>query len=103
MKNFKKYIPIQTLEKNIFKKKKPLLGICVGMQILANYGYENKKTTGLGWISGEVKMLKNKILPHMGWNNVKIKDNSKIFLDKIKMSFILYIVITLLQKIIKIV
>ena len=49
------------------------------MQILANYGYENKKTTGLGWISGEVKMLKNKILPHMGWNNVKIKDNSKKF------------------------
>ena len=79
MKNFKKYIPIKTLEKNILKKKKPLLGICVGMQILANYGYENKKTTGLGWINGEVKMLKNKILPHMGWNNVKIKDNSKNF------------------------
>ena len=63
-------------------KKKPFLGICVGMQILADYGYENKKTKGLSWINGEVKSLKNFIdhsqnlkIPHMGWNNLSV--NSK--------------------------
>ena len=53
------------------------------MQILANYGYENKKTKGLSWINGDVKSLKkylvysqNLKIPHMGWNNLSI--NKKI-------------------------
>ena len=70
------------LNDQVITKKKPFLGICVGMQILADYGYENKKTKGLSWIDGEVKSLKNFIdnsqnlkIPHMGWNNLSV--NSK--------------------------
>ena len=73
---------VGTLNDQIITKKKPFLGICVGMQILADYGYENKKTKGLSWINGEVKSLKNFTdhsqnlkIPHMGWNNLSV--NSK--------------------------
>ena len=63
---------IKSLEKNILKQKKPFLGICVGMQLLAEEGNENGKHSGLGWIRGSVKKLEctNLKLPHMGWNNV---------------------------------
>ena len=75
---------VETLKFQVIKKKKLFLGICVGMQILADYGYENKKTKGLSWINGDVKPLKDFIstsqnlkIPHMGWNNLTIyKDNS---------------------------
>ena len=42
-------------------KSKPFLGICVGMQLLADFGLENGKYEGLGWINGKVKLLENKI------------------------------------------
>ena len=68
---------VETLKFQVITKKKMFLGICVGMQILADYGYENKKTKGLSWINGDVKPLKNFIttskklkIPHMGWNNL---------------------------------
>ena len=53
-------------------KKKPFLGICVGMQMLATDSEENGKHLGLGWIDGHIKQLPNKNLkmPHMGWNVV---------------------------------
>ena len=75
-----------------FLKKKPFLGICVGMQIMANLGEEFGKFEGLGWIEGEVKKLKSRILPHIGWNNVMIKKDSKIFngLDKHKDFYFVY-------------
>ena len=50
---------VETLKFQVITKKKPFLGICVGMQILADYGYENQKTKGFSWISGDVKPLKN--------------------------------------------
>ena len=64
---------IEVLEKNVLKKNKPFLGICVGMQLLAEHSYENGNHRGLGWIKGKIKKLKanNLKLPHMGWNNVK--------------------------------
>tara|TARA_B100000609_G_C16801947_1_gene226655 strand:+ start:99 stop:482 length:384 start_codon:yes stop_codon:yes gene_type:complete len=43
---------VETLKDQVITKKKPFLGICVGMQILADYGYENQKTKGLSWING---------------------------------------------------
>ena len=51
-------------------KKKPFLGICVGMQMLANISEENGVHEGLGWIDGQIKLLPgdNLKLPHMGWN-----------------------------------
>ncbi len=59
-------------------KKKPFLGICVGMQMLAKKSQENGDHEGLGWIDGQIKLLPgdNLKLPHMGWNLV-IPTNSK--------------------------
>ena len=64
---------IDALENFAIKDKKPFLGICVGMQLLADVGYENGEHTGLGWIGGSIKKIeiKNLKLPHMGWNNVE--------------------------------
>jgi glutamine amidotransferase len=67
------------LEKNVLGKKKPFLGICVGMQVLADKGFEHGEHNGLGWIRGAVKRLDSKglYLPHVGWNNlVSARDNA---------------------------
>jgi len=64
-------------------KKKPLLGICVGLQMFADIGYEETETKGLGWISGKVSKIDNQKgkfkLPHIGWNQINIVKESKIF------------------------
>ena len=67
------------------KQKKPILGICLGMQILANFGYENNKVTeGLGLIEGEIKLIDTSLrLPHIGWNEVMFSSNN-ILLNDIK-------------------
>lgn len=68
----------------IVERKMPVIGICVGMQILANTSDEGTNA-GLGYINGEVKkfdvsVFKQKThLPHMGWNNVEIKPNNPLF------------------------
>lgn len=61
-------------------KQKPLLGICLGMQMLFDKGYEFEECGGLGLISGEIKMLPETGLkiPHMGWNALKYKNRSPI-------------------------
>lgn len=65
------------LEENARKKKKPFLGVCVGMQMLADEGMENGSHKGLGWISGKVIPLapvdKSLKIPHMGWNEIVIE------------------------------
>ena len=65
--------------------KKPLLGICVGLQMFADVSYEETETKGLGWISGKVLKLDNQNgkfkLPHIGWNQINIVKDSKIFKD----------------------
>jgi len=65
--------------------KKPLLGICVGLQMFADVGYEETKTKGLAWISGKVTKIDNQNgkykLPHIGWNQLNIVKESKIFKD----------------------
>lgn len=73
-------IPLSSVEKEVLSNKKPFLGICVGMQVLANVGYEFGKHEGLGWISGQVRKLKtdNLPLPHIGWNNVKVLKSSSL-------------------------
>lgn len=69
---------VNVLKENVINCKKPFLGICVGMQLLADISYENGEHCGLGWIKGSIEKLKvnNLKLPHMGWNNVKIINNS---------------------------
>jgi glutamine amidotransferase len=66
-------------------KKKPIFGICVGMQLFSDQGFEEKVTQGFGWIKGSVKKIKlnNKDLklPHMGWNEVNITKKNDLFAD----------------------
>ena len=75
---------IEELSESVLIKKKPFLGICVGMQLLANISYEHGEHLGLGWIEGEIKMLpKNNIkLPHMGWNEVNIINNDNNLIEQ---------------------
>ena len=72
-----------TLNEFVLNKKKPLFGICVGLQMFADVGYEETETRGLGWISGKVSKIDNKNgkykLPHIGWNQINIVKDSKIF------------------------
>ena len=72
-----------TLNEFAMIKKKPVLGICVGLQMFADIGYEETKTDGLGWISGNVSKIDNQNgkykLPHIGWNQIEIVKDSKIF------------------------
>ena len=74
-----------TLNEFVIIKKKPLFGICVGLQMFADVGYEETETKGLGWISGKVSKIDNKNgkykLPHIGWNQINIVKDSKIFKD----------------------
>ena len=76
---------VDTLNEFANNNKKPLLGICVGLQMFADVGYEETETKGLGWISGKVLKIDNKNgkfkLPHIGWNQINILKNSKIFKD----------------------
>ena len=74
-------IQIDLLENEVKIKKKPFLGICIGMQILADKGFEFGEYDGLGWIEGTVQKLKAKVLPHIGWNNIKIKKQTPIFIN----------------------
>jgi glutamine amidotransferase len=72
-----------TLNEFVINDKKPLLGICVGLQMFADIGYEEIETKGLGWISGKVSKIDNQKgkykLPHIGWNQINILKDSKIF------------------------
>ena len=64
----------------VVEKKKPFLGICLGMQILADLSHEFGVHEGLGLIPGEVKRLKAEglLLPHVGWNDIKVQRKSEL-------------------------
>ena len=74
---------VDTLNEFTINKKKPLLGICVGLQMFADIGYEEIETKGLSWISGKVSRIDNQNgkdkLPHIGWNQINFVKDSKIF------------------------
>ena len=76
---------VETLNEFAINNKKPLLGICVGLQMFADTGYEEIETKGLGWISGKVTKIENQNgkykLPHIGWNEINILKDSRIFKD----------------------
>ena len=76
---------VDVLNEFVIDSKKPLLGICVGLQMFADTGYEETETKGLGWISGKVSKIDNQNgkykLPHIGWNEINIVKDSKIFKD----------------------
>jgi len=74
---------VNTLNEFAINQKKPLLGICVGLQMFADIGYEETETKGLGWVPGKVSKIDNQDgkykLPHIGWNQINIVKESKIF------------------------
>ena len=76
---------VETLNEFAVSNKKPLLGICVGLQMFADIGFEETATKGLGWISGKVSKIDNQNgkykLPHIGWNQINIVKESKILKD----------------------
>ncbi len=64
---------IAAMEQRVRGEAAPFLGICVGMQLLADAGVEHGSTRGLGWISGTVRAIAPAVdlkIPHMGWNDV---------------------------------
>lgn len=75
IKNLKKFGLDEILEKNVLRDKKPFLGVCLGMQLLAKKSFEFGEHEGLGWINGEVVKLlpkdKGFRLPHIGWDNIE--------------------------------
>ena len=74
---------VDALNEFVINSKKPLLGICVGLQMFADIGYEETETKGLGWIEGKVSKIDNQNgkykLPHIGWNQINIFKDEKIF------------------------
>ncbi len=79
------------LEEMVLEKKRPFLGICIGMQMLATKSFENGEFLGLNWIEGEVKKInthqKKLKIPHMGWNTLNFQKETsftKRLLKKLK-------------------
>ena len=75
----------KALSELVIEKKKPFLGICVGMQLLATTGHEGQQNnSGLNWVSGEVKKIevdKSFKIPHMGWNSLSFNKFHPLFKD----------------------
>lgn len=75
---------VEILNKLVLIDKVPILGICVGMQVLAN-GSEEGTKKGLGWIKGEVKKIDRSLIeckpkiPHLGWNSISLTKDSSLF------------------------
>ena len=71
------------LNEFVLVKKKPIFGICVGMQLFAKIGYESQETKGFGWLDATVKKINNinktLKLPHMGWNQIEFKKDFALF------------------------
>ena len=83
---------IEVLTDQVINNFKPFLGICVGMQLMAEYGFEKTKTRGLGWLEGKIEKIKlvgkdslgrNLKVPHMGWNDLEINDKKHPILKNI--------------------
>ena len=74
---------VDELTSAVLGKQKPILGICVGMQLFSSFGEEDGGSKGFDWIKGQVNKInltdKNLKLPHMGWNNISINQKSKLF------------------------
>jgi len=81
MRRIQETIPLYELEEEVLTRGKPFLGICVGLQVLAEWGYEYGKHAGLGWLdNAEVhENTKEVQQPHIGWNNVSIIRDTPIF------------------------
>lgn len=75
------HVPLDVLKHEVIEARKPFLGICVGLQVMADKGFEFGEYDGLGWISGTVNRLKvySLPLPHIGWNDITMRRESPLF------------------------
>ena len=79
MQNIQHSVNINLIKDLVVKKKKPILGICVGMQIFASKGFEFSEYQGLNFIPGVVKKIDTDLsIPHIGWNNITINNKSNL-------------------------
>jgi len=73
---------IEALDEAVQQRGKPFLGICVGLQLMAERGLEHGITPGLGWIKGEVRAIEpadpELKIPHMGWNTLRLAREHKL-------------------------
>ena len=71
---------IPVLNEEVLVKKKPILGICLGMQLLATKGTEIENCVGLDYLEGVQTKIQeeNRIIPHLGWNNIKINSGDPL-------------------------
>src|SRR5262249_34056324 len=83
MKNLHASGMLEALEREVLQKKKPMFGICVGMQVLADVGEELGTHEGLGWIPGRVRRLRGDgvRVPHVGWNGARVTTDHFVFRD----------------------
>ncbi len=94
MQNLEEFGLVDVLNKEVIEKKKPYLGICLGLQFLARTGFEDGEKSGLGWVEGDVKLMKPEgdfKIPHMGWNNVEVLKPS-VILEGLKEDPVFYFV-----------
>jgi imidazole glycerol-phosphate synthase subunit HisH len=85
MKNLREQGWIDKIKEEVFNNNIPMLGICLGMQLLADKGFEGGENEGLGLIPGEVKKLqpfsKEERIPHIGWNEVHKVTSDRLLED----------------------
>lgn len=84
---------VEALREAVLKNGKPFLGICVGMQLMCEKGFERGTHDGLGWLNAEVKPLEvdaSLKVPHMGWNEITLAQPHSVFdgLDGADMYFV---------------
>ena len=86
---------VESLAEVVLRKGRPLLGICLGMQVLADVGEEMGEHAGLGWIPGRIRRLAvdaDLRVPHVGWNEVEVVGRTHPVLGAIKPSSTFYFV-----------
>ena len=83
IKNLKNKNFVESLNSQVLIKKKPILGICLGMQVMAKKGFEGGEFDGLGWFDANVIKIdpkdKNFKVPNIGWKEINYKENNKMF------------------------
>ncbi|PHR55231.1 MAG: imidazole glycerol phosphate synthase subunit HisH [Arcobacter sp.] len=82
MKNLEHEALIEFLNEEVLFKKKPILGICLGMQLMTNYSLELGEHKGFGWIDAQVLPIpisSHLRVPHVGWNNLEIYEKEPLF------------------------
>jgi len=82
MENLHKSGLVELLTEEVLTNKKPFIGICLGMQLVATFGSEPERIEGLGWIDGEVVKIESPNglrIPHLGWNTIIASNTEELY------------------------